>query len=202
MRAVWSLAVASVLVLAAGCGQQGLDGATELKSVSRTPPRPVDRVDRIDLFAAPPAAINWDNVPGVDGIQARVLLYQFDQPQPVLAKGSMEFAIYEGRLERESGETAQPLRVWRFTTEQMASYRFRGLFGWGYAVRLGWGREVPATSVITLSVQYISPSGPACTRRPSRLPSPRPPGRAPSRRSWATRRARGAAPCASPTPSP
>ena len=89
-----------ILVLAAavlgGCGSMR-------RGVSQTPPNPVDRVDAINLWAVPPAAINWDDMPGPDGVQVNVFLYQADRAEPVLIKGTLEFVMLEGRRPRRVG---------------------------------------------------------------------------------------------------
>ena len=166
MRAGWGLVAVLAILVAAGCEQQAQSGAKELRSVSRTPPRPVDRVDKIELFAAPPAAINWDNVPGVDGVQVRILMYQVDRPEPILVKGTVEFLMYGGRLEQESASTPTPLKVWRFTPQEMEMRRFRGIAGWGYALQLGWGRDVPQAKVVSLSARYLPSSGAGVSSAP------------------------------------
>jgi hypothetical protein len=158
---VWGLAC--LLAVAAGCG--GTTSRT-VRGVSQTPPKPVDSVDAIDLWAAPPAAINWDDQPGPDGVQVSVFLYQSDHAEPVLVKGTIEFLMFEGRKARESLATAKPLRMWSYGVTELATQQVRGPAGWGYAFQLGWGKDVPQSAVITLIVRYVPAAGAATYSEP------------------------------------
>jgi hypothetical protein len=133
----------------------------------------VDRVDAIDLWAVPPAAINWDGVPGPDGVQVNVFLYLADRAEPVLVKGALEFMMYEGRRPRNGLETVQPLRTWKFTEQELGTHEMRGPAGWGYMAQLGWGKDVPKSAVVTLTVRYLPPSGPPVTSAPKVIPIPK-----------------------------
>lgn len=145
---------------AAGCGGGPATlRARELKSVSLTPPSPVERADAVELWAVPPAAINWDETPGPDGVQVRVFLYMAEQAETVLVKGTVECLLYDGRVPRENLSVAKPMRVWTFTTQDLATRHLRGMAGWGYALQLGWGRNVPAASVVTVAARYVPPAG-------------------------------------------
>jgi hypothetical protein len=143
------------------------------RGVSQTPPKPVTRVDAIDLWAVPPAAINWDDMPGPDGIQVNVFLYQADRAEPVLIKGTVEFIMYEGRRPREGLETTRPFRTWKYTEQELATREIRGPAGWGYAAQLGWGNDVPKSAVVTLMVRYVPPQGPSVSSMPIVIPIPK-----------------------------
>ena len=171
MTRVCGLVALWVVCLAAGCGGPA-SGAKELKSVSPTPPWPVDAVDRVDFWAAPPAAINWDQVPGPDGINARVFLFKADRPDTVLAKGTLEFMMYAGRVRRGTAAPAEPLRVWTFAGDELPAHRVRSLVGWGYATQLGWGEDVPTAAVITLSARYQPVNGPVVYSAPISISMP------------------------------
>ena len=164
--ALWSLLCAGVLGMALGCGPSR-------RGVSRTPPRLVDHADAIELWAMPPAAINWDEVPGPDGVRVSVYLYLAEQAQPVLVKGSLEFMMYEGRRPHEGPETVQPFRTWQFTEQELLTHQMRGPAGWGYAAQLGWGRDVPKSAVITLLARYLPPAGPPVASSPIVIPIPK-----------------------------
>jgi len=163
---LYSLTLLLVAAVLAGCGPAR-------RGVSATPPKPVDRVDAIDLWAVPPAAINWDDMPGPDGIQVNVFLYQADRAEPVLIKGTVEFIMYEGRRPREGLETTTPFRTWKYTEQELATREIRGPAGWGYAAQLGWGKDVPKSSVVTLAVRYLPPKGPPVTSAPIVMPIPK-----------------------------
>jgi len=155
---VASLMLLAAVVALAGCGPAR-------KGVSPTPPKPVDHADAIDLWAVPPAAINWDDIPGPDGVQVNVFLYLADRAEPVLVKGTLEFTMYEGRRPREGLEAAPPFRTWEFTQQELATSEMRGPAGWGYMMRLGWGKDVPRSAVVTLNVRYLPPKGPPVLSR-------------------------------------
>jgi hypothetical protein len=153
--------VAAGLVLAlavAGCTGPWFGKST--RSPSLTPPKPVDRVDAIDLWAVPPAAVNWDDDPAPDGIIAQIFLYQADQPEPVLVKGTLNFLLFEGRVPRAGLATAKPQRIWSYGPTELATRQIRGLVGWGYTAQLGWGRPAPASPAVTFAVRYDPVAGP------------------------------------------
>jgi hypothetical protein len=160
------LLAGAAIGIAAGCGPAR-------KGVSLTPPKPVDRVDAIDLWAVPPAAINWDDVPGPDGIQVSVYLYRADRAEPVLIKGKIEFVMYENRRPREGLAAAKPLRTWEYTEQELATHEMRGPAGWGYGTQLAWGKDVPTSPVITLIARYVPPLGPPLVSSPVVIPVPK-----------------------------
>ena len=167
----WWMVLAALGVVVAGCGRPTA-GAKELRSVSAVPPKPVDVADAVNFWAAPPAAINWDEVPGPDGVQARVFLFQANRPEPVLVTGTIEFLMYVGRVERGVVPLSEPLKTWRFTGDELAGLRVRDMIGWGYAARLGWGRDVPKAPVVTFRVRYQPPQGPPVYSAPISMALP------------------------------
>ena len=171
MRHACGLIFLCVVCLAGGCGRPA-SGAKELKSVSTKPPRPVDGVDRVDFWAVPPAAINWDEIPGADGVQARVYLFRADRPDPVLVKGGLEFLMYAGRAQQGTLPPAEPLKAWSFTADDLVAQRARSMVGWGYAAQLGWGKDVPTAPVITLRARYQPPKGPPVYSAPISIAMP------------------------------
>jgi hypothetical protein len=157
------------LLTAAGCST-GI-GARRPGRPSAAPPNPVDTVVAIDLWL-PPAAVNWDADPAPDGVWAHVFLYQASHPEPVLVKGTLEFLMYEGRVARASVAEAKPLRVWSFTSQELATREVRGMVGWGYAVQLGWGRQMPRVAAVSFAARYVSPAGPVVYSAPIALALP------------------------------
>jgi len=154
MRFAARLLALAALVLA-GCaeGQLGQSG------LGPTPPRPVDRVDAMELWASPPAAINWDDKPGPDGVQVRLYLFQVGRPQPVMVGGAIEFRMYAGRVPQGGVPEVEPFKTWRFASDNLAVLRFRSMVGWGYAARLGWGGKPPEASVVSVQAVYEPPEG-------------------------------------------
>jgi len=133
-------------------------GCTGPERVTSTPPQAVGDVDDI-LVLADPVAANWDGQVGSDGLDVGVLLFRHDRKLPVTVKGTLELRLYEGVVRAEDLSKARPLRTWRFDSAQLRSLLGRTPAGWGYALRLPWGPNRPATSSVTLTARYIAPSG-------------------------------------------
>jgi hypothetical protein len=155
-----------LLLAAAGCTVPST--GRRMTSPSLTPPQPVDQADVVELWAVPPAAINWDEDPGPDGVRGQILLYSNRNAgaETVLVKGTLECLMYEGRVPRDGLPTARPQRTWTFTSQELATRQVRGMVGWGYAVQLGWGRQVPTSSSVTFAVRYTPASGPTIWSAP------------------------------------
>ena len=158
-----------VVVAAAGCTQSG---GRQVRSPSLTPPNPVDMADRVELWLVPAAAVNWDDDPAPDGVRAQVFLYQAQQPETVLVKGTLELLMYEGRVSRMGLADATPQRVWTFTPQELAACVVRGMVGWGYAVQLEWGRQAPTSAAVTFAVRYAPPTGPRIFSAPAVIAMP------------------------------
>ena len=154
----WMVAGLVFVLAAAGC--TGQMSGKSMRSPSMTPPNPVDRVDAIDFWAVPPAAVNWDDDPAPDGIIAQVFLYQTTRPEPVLVKGTLNLLMFDGRVPRAGLASAKPERIWSHGPTELATRQIRGLVGWGYAEQLGWGRTMPASPAVTFAARYDPVSGP------------------------------------------
>lgn len=166
-------AVLLVLVVAVGaaCGcAREATGAKELRSVSTSPPRPVDRVDQVHVLVSPPTVLNWDDTPGPDGVQVNVYLSVMSRAEPVLGKGTLDFLLFEGRVPKGSVATSQPYFTWTFGLQELATRQVRGVAGWGYAVQLGWGQRTPKAGVITLVARYVAKDGPPVYSSPVSIP--------------------------------
>jgi len=148
------LVPAALVLLTAVWGCNGPAG-----KVSAVPPRAVEQVDQIDVYAAP-VAVNWDGRPGPDGIDVRVYLYQYARNLPVLVKGALEFAVYEGVVGADDIGRARPFRRWALDAEQLEQFLGRSMVGWGYNIRLPWApAAAPATSSVTLAARYVPTAG-------------------------------------------
>jgi len=155
--AISALAVALGL---SGCAQP------QSRSVGDRPPAPSDRADVVTLWAEPPAPVNWDDVPGPDGLRGCVYLFQADRALPVTVTGSLEFRLYAGRLTIAAAAKAEPIRVWRFGPDVLPRCLSRGLAGWGYRMVLDWGRDAPNATSLTLVAVYVPPQGPPVASAP------------------------------------
>jgi|WetSurMetagenome_2_1015567.scaffolds.fasta_scaffold16777_2 hypothetical protein len=153
-------AVASLaLLVAIGCGPTRNDFV---------PPSPVQEVDAIELWANPPVAVDWNNVPGPDGVRVSAFLYQnrSGRVKAVLVDGTIDFLLYDGRIDDADLARAKPMQTWSFTGPDLAALEVRGPPGWGYAVQLGWGSNVPKSSRVTLVLRYTSLDGFVAYSRP------------------------------------
>jgi len=161
-----SLAVAALLL--AGCGPE-----TGRLRPGPNLPTAVDRIDAMELWAAPPAAVNWDDTPGPDGVQVRLYAFQVRRAEPVLVDGTVEFRMYAGRILAGSDTRPEPFKVWRYSSDDLAVRRFRDRIGWGYATRLGWGGPVPEAPVVTVQATYKPPDGPEVYSAPVSIALPK-----------------------------
>ncbi len=152
---LWTvLCLAAVGAALAGCaGPQQQD----VRPGSATPPRPVADVDVVDLQAMP-TAMNWDDVSGPDGLQARVFLFRQDRAQPVVGEGRLVFSMFEGRVPVTALAVAEPAERWAFEGDALRARLGRNIVGWGYAFVLPW-RRVPPSAAVTLVAHYEPPGG-------------------------------------------
>lgn len=135
-----------------------LVGCAETATLS--PPAEVDVVDRLHIKAPYPATVDADGKPGAEGVKVHVFMERAGHDAPALAKGTLDFAMYPGRLSRKSLVMAEPLEVWHFSAEELAGSAKRdNLFGYFYPLVLLWGEEAPQTPVVTLMAKYTAPSG-------------------------------------------
>ena len=160
------VAVSATLLASAVAGCQAPGRLT----VHNWPPRPVDRVDEIVLRLTPPAPVNWDEKPGADGLQVQINFFQIDQPLSVTVKGSLDLALYEGRVLPEDIAAAKPIHTWPFSGVQLAGLAGKSAVGWGYAIRLPWGDSPPAGATATLIARYRSADGNVKAAQPLYVP--------------------------------
>ena len=146
------------LAVVTAAGLLGCNG--QANTLANRPPRPVDFPDEIELTASP-WGVNWDGIPGADGLVVRVRLYRVRgiKVELVPVKGALEFSLYEGKVSSDARGKAKPFRTWRFAGKELERFLARDGAGWGYTVPLGWGETGPATSSVTLTAQYVPPRG-------------------------------------------
>jgi hypothetical protein len=150
-----ALMMVAMAVWGVGCEAPQTTSRT-VHPVSRTPPKPIDEVDRLSLWASPPAPINWDNTPGPSGVQFRVFMSR--GAETVLVRGTVEFMMFSGHVQPSALDTAQPLETWVYTARDLEECQGRDMMGWGYMVRLGWHAK-PTASSLTFTARYTPPVG-------------------------------------------
>ena len=145
------LVVAAAVAAVGGCEPPGM--------VSRTMPPPVADIDQLDLHLLSISAVNWDDQPGPDGVRLRLFCWQYQQPLPVMVKGTMEVMVFEGSLSASTIDKAKPFHVWKLTAEDLSTFAGRSTVGWCYAMQLAWDKDVPKAGKITLLARFISATG-------------------------------------------
>ncbi|MBL7134371.1 MAG: hypothetical protein ISS78_09770 [Phycisphaerae bacterium] len=131
-----------------GCPPSGLD----------VMPEPVAVVAAIEMQVKP-VAVDWDDSPGVDGLEIQVRLYRKDPVRAVPVSGKLEFMLYAGRIKADKIAAAKPLRTWSFSGEPLQRRAGRDLAGWHYVLRLSWLQDVPTCASATLIARYELPDG-------------------------------------------
>ena len=150
-------AILLLSLLAAGIA--GCDAQSRSTRLSR-PPKPVARVDRIEVLATP-VALNFDNHPGPDGIAVKVYLFRLDRPEPVTVAGKLELMLYDEKISSSDLHAREPFHVWRLGPDELAMHLSRGIVGWRYAMDLQWGSRRPRSGMISLVIRYLPPEGPS-----------------------------------------
>lgn len=135
-----------------GCGDQAG------RSNMHQPPELVQRLDAITLMSMP-SAINFDHIPGPDGLRVQALLFQTGRDEPVLGSGKLQFLLYENKVTASQLRTLHPLLTWTYSGQKLARHAGRSMVGWGYAMELRWGPRPPKSKIISLAARYIFPDG-------------------------------------------
>lgn len=159
-RVIMGLLVAMAMAIG-GCGAPRADAPAARPQRASAGAGPAasaadgSRIDVVNLYAMP-AAINWDDKPGADGLQVRVFFFRLDEPQAVdMTDGLLEFTIHAGRVPASKLPELPPIKTWRFTAAELAVYRTRSVVGTGYVMSLPWGDRTPASPSVTLSARLV-----------------------------------------------
>ncbi|NQU76128.1 MAG: hypothetical protein HQ546_07445 [Planctomycetes bacterium] len=121
-----------------------------------------DHIDRVDLMAAPPMAMNFDGEGGPDGVGVRLYLYRLDggKVSAVAGGGQVRFEMFEGEIPANAQVQTLPFHTWQFSADQMRLYLGRDPYGlWCYKLPLRWDDHVPATPSITVVAYYAAADG-------------------------------------------
>jgi hypothetical protein len=156
----WLLAM--VLILS-GCVSPGNDG-------NRTAPvfdPSGATIDELNLLAVP-VALNFDNLPGLDGFVIKVYAGNRNRPKPVpIEAGKLELLMYDGILQRSDHGPISALRVWNFASDQLRRYQVKTSIGTGYELKLEWAEAKPKMDRITVLARYLPPAGKVIYSAPS-----------------------------------
>ena len=149
-----------MLVLGAGC-------VSDKKSLPPIPPVVPGTIEQIHMLTSP-FAVNLDGVPGPDGIAAKVYAGSQNQPRffPI-ESGTLEILMFDGWVSDLSASASIPLRVWKFTAEELKAYELPSAVGTGYQLALPWGDKRPTKTRLTVVARYTSAKGAAIYSSPS-----------------------------------
>lgn len=123
-------------------------------------PTPSPTVNAIELSAMP-TAINFDNIPGPDGVRIRIVLWQIisDVPHAIqLKEGIVECLLYEGQVAPDTLNDKKPAIIWRYSANLLARSMSKSIVGYKYNASLRWNKDnQPKGSTITLAVRLLRP---------------------------------------------
>lgn len=131
-------------------------------------PEPVSNIARVHkFFETVPWLIFDDQGSGkIDGFKCTVYLEPPTPPgQPVKGVfGTGTILVEMFRLDRAAGggEVATPVYHWELSPEKAFPWRARKptLLGWGYGLRLQWGKDVDvAGKMVAIVIKYIREDG-------------------------------------------
>lgn len=148
--------------------------ATETKDAveSEKIPAPSPTVNAIELSAMP-TAINFDNIPGPDGVRIRIVLWQIvsDVPRAIaLEKGIVECLLFEGQVAPDSLNEKKPAIIWRYSADSLSRSMSKSIVGYKYNTSLRWNDEnAPKGSTITIAVRLLRPGRPPLYAKPINL---------------------------------
>ncbi len=149
----------SFLILAA-CVSAAVQGGCTTSTVKGAP-SPVPHADRIALLVPENAIVNWDGLPGPDGLIAQVMLFRNESkgPKSILVTGEVDIMLFEGSKPDNADNIPKPFFSQAFTARELA-LRAVGQYEtlWGYSLRVQW-LEPPKTENVWLIARYRPPTG-------------------------------------------
>lgn len=156
--------VAAIIVGLAGCQSPGPRRGLSPARTSGA------GVDAIEIYASP-VAVDWDGVPGSDGLSVRAMFFRFDRSQAVaVGDGELIFMLFAGRQAPAEVRNAQPLMSWRFDADQLRQVARQTIIGVSYNFHLPWeGERPPPAPTVSLTARYQPPSGPPVWTAPTTL---------------------------------
>ena len=162
MKRLLEASLLAAVVCLAGCQNGGR------LSLFPALPHPVEKIDRVEIVMNPPAPLNWDDDPGLDGLLVQVYFWRLDEDQKlaVPASGTLQLLLYEGLQTADEAASKPAFQSWTFTDAQLAGFLSRSIFGWGYGMPLAWGKHVPTSRSVTLIARHRSVSGVVTSSKP------------------------------------
>jgi hypothetical protein len=120
----------------------------------------VEAIQELNLLAAP-VALNFDGVPGPDGISLRLYATAPGQPKSItIRSGTLEVILFDGVVKISEIQSAKPLHVWSYPADTLVRYGQKTSIGMSYVLTPLWGKDKPARNRATVVARYLSPRGP------------------------------------------
>jgi hypothetical protein len=152
-RLGWSLILAGWTAWAgAGCSSTG-------PSPVATPRGPDEPIEEINMFSAP-AALNFDGIPGPDGLSLRIYAANSREPKGLaLGRGKLEILMFDGLVKPEEVTSASPLHVWSYPAKELVRHSQKTSIGISYVLTPVWGADKPAKNRVTVLARYTTSQG-------------------------------------------
>ncbi len=161
-RKLGLLLLGAALVLTVGCvsGQK--------KSAGEPIPQQ-GPVEELHLLAIP-VALNFDQVPGVDGFAVKVYAGSSQVPKSVrIPDGTLEILMFDGLLSGTDFAATPPLRIWTYPAAALKKFEIVTSIGTGYQLTPQWGEAKPTRDKITVVARYTSAGGVTIYSAPSSI---------------------------------
>jgi hypothetical protein len=124
-------------------------------------------IQEINLFSAP-VALNFDGIPGPDGLSLRIYAGNPREPKSLpIKRGALEVIVYDGMLSAAQVGPAAPLHVWSYPAEDLPRYSRTGSIGISYLLTPLWGKDKPTKNRATVVVRYVPAEGPKIYSSPT-----------------------------------
>ncbi len=140
--------IALGLLLLGGCASDNAPPRAKSGKVS-------DAITQLHLITFP-TGINMDAIPGQDGIALKVFAGNTSRPKPLPVRaGELEILLFDGLLKSSSGGESKPLKVWRFSTDELKAHEFTSTIGVGYQLTLVWADAKPTKGRATVMARLV-----------------------------------------------
>ncbi len=138
----------------------GIIGCASSSSRSGGPAAGSDAgIEEVNVLIAP-AALNFDGIPGPDGLSLRVYLGNPREAKYLpLPNGTLEVVMFDGILKPAEMASSQPLHVWSYPADELRAYGQKTSIGVSYVLTPMWGADRPTHNRVTVLVRCVSPQG-------------------------------------------
>jgi hypothetical protein len=154
----------------AGCAAAalGVSGCGSTAAVGRGASGPRGEViQEINLLSAP-AALNFDGVPGPDGLSLRIYAGNAREPKCLaIRSGALEILMFDGMVSAADLATAVPRHVWSYPAGELGRYSQKTSIGFSYLLSPLWGRDKPTKNRVTVVARHRPVQGPTISSAPT-----------------------------------